>query len=103
MSTIVPETYVLYLIAIGVVVSIGKSLIKEEMDSFRVIIGKAIVTGATSLIAGSLLLFFSNLSPIAVLGIASAFATLGVEGSIKLIKDFTIKHINKTGDKSEDK
>ena len=40
MSTIVPETYVLYLIAIGVVVSIGKSLIKEEMDSFRVIIGR---------------------------------------------------------------
>lgn len=76
-------------------ISIGKSLIQQEMDSFRVILGKAIITGATSLMAGSLLLFWSNLTPVAILGIASAFATLGVEGTIKLIKDFTRKQLEK--------
>lgn len=45
--------------------------------------------------AGSLLLFWSNLTPVAILGIASAFATLGVEGTIKLIKDFTRKQLEK--------
>lgn len=102
MSTVVPETYVLYLILIGVVISIGKSLIKEEMDSARVIVGKAIVTGATSLIAGSLLLFWSSLPPIAIFGVASAFATLGVEGSIKLIKDYTRKQLAKEDNDKEE-
>lgn len=93
MSSGVPETYILYLVLVGVVVSIGKSLIKEEMDSFRIIVGKAIVTGAMSLMAGGLLLFYSTLPPLAILGVASAFATFGVEGSIKLIKDFTRKRM----------
>lgn len=94
MSTVVTETYILYLVLVGVIVSIGKSLIKEEMDSFRIIVGKAIVTAAMSLMAGGLLLFYSTLSPLAILGVASAFATFGVEGSIKLIKDFTRKRVN---------
>ena len=71
------------------------------MDSFRVIVGKAIVTGATSLIAGSLLLFWSSLPPIAIFGVASAFATFGVEGSIKLIKDFTKKQLTKEDNDKE--
>lgn len=93
MSAGVLETHVLYLVLVGVVVSIGKSLIKEEMDSFRIIVGKAIVTAAMALMAGGLLLFYSTLPPLAILGVASAFATFGVEGSIKLIKDFTRKRM----------
>ncbi|WP_418219833.1 holin [Burkholderia vietnamiensis] len=62
----------------GALIGIAKLLVSSEQITFRVIVGRALLGSATSMVAGVALLQIPNLDPLALLGIGSA---LGIVGS----------------------
>ena len=87
------EKTLLTLIVIGALIGVSKLLVSTEPLSFRLLFGRAVLGSATSLIAGVVLLQIPEISPLALLGIASA---LGIMGST-VIEHYLIKTINKWG------
>ncbi|MBR8084574.1 phage holin family protein [Burkholderia vietnamiensis] len=72
------EKTFLELIIMGALIGIAKLLVSSEQLTFRVIVGRALLGSATSMVAGVALLQIPNLDPLALLGIGSA---LGIVGS----------------------
>ncbi|RQS69226.1 holin [Burkholderia sp. Bp8963] len=72
------EKTILELIIMGALIGIAKLLVSSEQLTFRVIVGRALMGSATSMVAGIALLQIPNLDPLALLGIGSA---LGIVGS----------------------
>ncbi|WP_269501123.1 holin [Burkholderia sp. IMCC1007] len=72
------EKTFLELIIMGALIGIAKLLVSSEHLTFRVIVGRALMGSATSMVAGVALLQIPNLDPLALLGIGSA---LGIVGS----------------------
>lgn len=72
------EKTFLELIVMGALIGIAKLLVSSEQLTFRVIVGRALLGSATSMVAGIVLLQIPNLDPLALLGIGSA---LGIVGS----------------------
>ncbi|MBR8085169.1 phage holin family protein [Burkholderia vietnamiensis] len=72
------ERTFLELIVMGALIGIAKLLVSSEQLTFRVIVGRALMGSATSMVAGIALLQIPNLDPLALLGIGSA---LGIVGS----------------------
>ena len=74
------------LFVIGMIIAIGKILASDEKTSMKVIVGKAILNGCTSLMAGMLLLTFTSACPLVIVGFGAFLGTLGTEASIAWIK-----------------
>ncbi|MFM0326074.1 phage holin family protein [Caballeronia glebae] len=72
------EKTILELIIMGALIGIAKVLVGSETLTFRLIIGRAVLGSATSMVAGVVLVQIPNLDPIALLGVGSA---LGIVGS----------------------
>ncbi|KVD35416.1 holin [Burkholderia ubonensis] len=72
------EKTILELSIMGALIGIAKLLVSSEQLTFRVIIGRALLGSATSMVAGVVLLQIPELPPLALLGIGSA---LGIVGS----------------------
>ncbi|MEN8282387.1 holin [Acinetobacter gerneri] len=87
------EKTFLTVILIGGLIGMGKLLVSTEKLTFRLVIGRTILGSATSLIAGLVLLQIPDISPIALLGIASA---LGILGST-FIEEYLKKRVSKWG------
>ena len=68
---------ILMLIVIGGLIGMSKLLVSKEPLSVRLLIGRTILGSATSLIAGVVLLQIPNVSPLALIGLASALGILG--------------------------
>lgn len=65
------------LIVIGSLIGLGKALDGNQPFSFRVALGRALITGGLSVAAGGVLAFIPILPPMAVLGLGAMFASLG--------------------------
>ena len=87
------EKNLLTILIIGGLIGIGKLLVSNEPLTFRLIIGRTILGSASSLIAGVILLQIPDISPLALIGIASA---LGILGSA-FIEDILRKKASKFG------
>lgn len=74
------------LFVIGMIIAIGKVLASDEKTSMKVIVGKAILNGCTSLMAGMLLITFTSASPLVVVAFGAFLGTLGTEGTIAWVK-----------------
>lgn len=72
------ERTFLALVVTGALIGIAKLLVSSEVLTFRLILGRALLGSATSMVAGVVLVQIPDLSPIALLGIGSA---LGIVGS----------------------
>ncbi|WP_322105841.1 holin [Paraburkholderia sp. J41] len=72
------EKKFLELVVLGALIGIAKLLVSSERLTFRLILGRAVLGSATSMIAGVVLLQIPDLDPLALLGIGSA---LGIVGS----------------------
>lgn len=68
----------LLLCAAGAFVGLGKSLMAAGPLSRRAVAGRVILGAMTSLVAGGVLLTFSDAHPLAFIGIGSGLALLGV-------------------------
>ncbi|RQQ30532.1 phage holin family protein [Burkholderia stagnalis] len=71
------EKTILELIIMGALIGIAKLLVSSEQLTFRVIVGRALLGSATSMVAGIVLLQIPDLPPLALLGIGSAFGIIG--------------------------
>ena len=63
---------ILMLIVIGGLIGMSKLLVSKEPLSVRLLIGRTILGSATSLIAGVVILQIPNVSPLALIGLASS-------------------------------
>lgn len=68
---------ILMLIVIGGLIGMSKLLVSKEPLSVRLLIGRTILGSATSLIAGVVILQIPNVTPLALIGLASALGILG--------------------------
>ena len=84
---------ILMLIVIGGLIGMSKLLVSKEPLSVRLLIGRTILGSATSLIAGVFILQIPNVSPLALIGLASA---LGILGST-FIEEYLKKNVDKWG------
>lgn len=66
------------LVVIGALIGVAKLLVGSEALTVRLILGRAVLGSATSMVAGVVLVQIPDLNPIALLGIGSA---LGIVGS----------------------
>ncbi len=73
------EKSLLMLGMIGVMIAMGKLLVSEEHLSFRLILGRAILGAATSMIAGVGLIQFPDLNPLALYGIGCGLGIVGAQ------------------------
>ena len=68
---------ILMLIVIGGLIGMSKLLVSKEPLYVRLLIGRTILGSATSLIAGVVIMQIPNVSPLALIGLASALGILG--------------------------
>lgn len=73
------------LIGMGVIIGLGKLLASNEKFTWRLAIGRAIVSAGLAVAAGSLLAFVPGMSQMAILGLAAASSVLGEQFLEKLI------------------
>lgn len=73
------------LAGLGVVIAIGKLLVSDEKFSWRLAIGRSIVSAGLAVAAGSILAFIPGVSMLGVVGLASACAVLGEQFLEKII------------------
>ncbi|HEF4732925.1 hypothetical protein [Burkholderia multivorans] len=73
------------LIGMGVVIGLGKLLASNEKFTWRLAIGRSIVSAGLAVAAGSLLAFIPGMSQMAVIGLAAASSVLGEQFLEKLI------------------
>lgn len=87
------EKSILMIVVIGGLIGMSKLLVTKEPLSVRLVIGRTILGSATSLIAGVILLQMPDISPLALVGVASA---LGILGST-FIEEYLKKNVDKWG------
>jgi hypothetical protein len=73
------------LVGMGVIIGLGKLLASDEKFTWRLAIGRAIVSAGLSVAAGAIIAFIPGLSQMAILGLAAASAVLGEQFIEKLI------------------
>ncbi|AYX32596.1 holin [Burkholderia pseudomallei] len=73
------------LIGMGVVIGLGKLLASNEKFTWRLAIGRSIVSAGLAVAAGSLLAFVPGVGQLAIIGLAAASAVLGEQFLEKLI------------------
>lgn len=71
------EKTFLELVVMGALIGIAKLLTSSEQITIRVIIGRALLGSAASLVAGMLLIRIPNIEPLALLGAGSALGIVG--------------------------
>ena len=79
------------LVFIGAMIGIGKLLVSDEQLTVRLALGRMILGVGVSLIPGALLLHFSKIEPLALIGLASAFGILGSTFIEQYLKRLTKK------------
>jgi len=74
------------LATMGALIAVAKLLVSSEHITVRVVVGRAILGSATSLLAGVVLIKIPNIPPLALLSIGSAFGIVGQQFIEKLIR-----------------
>jgi hypothetical protein len=70
----------LYMLAIlGAMVGLGKLLASDEHITVRLVLARAMMGSATSMVAGVALIQFPDLNPVALLGLGSALGIVGAQ------------------------
>jgi hypothetical protein len=70
----------------GALIGVAKLLVSSEELTFRVIIGRAILGSATSMLAGAVLLQIPNINPLALLAIGSGLGIVGQQYIERLLR-----------------
>ena len=86
------ERSIMELAATGAAIGVAKMLVSGEELSFRVILGRAILGSATSMLAGVMLMQFPAMPPLALLAVGSG---LGIVGQ-QYIEKWIIRKAKKT-------
>ena len=71
---------------IGVIAGIGQLLASDETLSVRIVAGRAISSASLGLGAGMLLIWYPNINPMAMCGLAALLASVGTSGLERIIQ-----------------
>ena len=91
------EKGLVYLLALGALIAVGKLLSGNEVLTVRLIIGRALLGSATSTVAGVVLVQFPSLPLPALISIGSALGIIGaqyLEAWMKRKADIALKGEN---------
>lgn len=80
------------LLIMGAVIGIGKLLVSNDPITLRLILGRALLGAATSMVAGVGLAQFPDLPPMALYGIGSALGIVGSQFLELWLKRWMNKH-----------
>ncbi|MCA6972125.1 phage holin family protein [Pectobacterium carotovorum] len=81
-----PDKSILSLFLIGALIVVGKVLAGGEPVTLRLFIGRVLLGGFVSMVAGVALVQFPNLSPVAINGIGAALGIAGYQAIELMIK-----------------
>ncbi|MCE9730642.1 phage holin family protein [Pectobacterium aroidearum] len=81
-----PDKSILSLFLIGALIVVGKVLAGGEPVTLRLFIGRVLLGGFVSMVAGVALVQFPTLSPVAINGIGAALGIAGYQAIELLIK-----------------
>lgn len=81
-----------YLLIMGAAIGIGKLLVSNDPITLRLILGRALLGAATSMVAGVGLAQFPGLPPLALYGIGSALGIVGSQFLELWLKRWMNKH-----------
>ncbi|MGD1827323.1 Holin [Chromobacterium violaceum] len=73
------EKGMLALLVVGALIGLGKLLVSNEQITTRLAVGRAILGGATSTVAGVALMQFPNLPLPALVGLGAGLGILGAQ------------------------
>lgn len=71
---------------IGAMIGLGQLLSSEEKLTPRIIVGRALSSGGLATGAASLLIWYPDISPVALAGIAAVAASLGTSFLEKMVQ-----------------
>ena len=74
-----------YIAGLGLLIGLGKLLASKETFSWRLAVGRAIVSAGLAVAAGAILAFMPGVSQLAIIGLAAASAVLGEQFLEKMI------------------
>lgn len=77
------------LVGVGSIVGLGQLLVSNEKLTFRIALGRAIVSGGVGLAAAGILSFLPELSFYAQMGLASMLASLGTSSLERILQRLT--------------
>lgn len=80
------EKEVLKLIVIGAVIGLGKLFLGGERMTVRLLLGRMIIGAGLSTSAGAALIMFNELSPTALVGVASIIGIMGQQALEVLVQ-----------------
>lgn len=69
----------LTLLVVGAAIGLGKLLVSDDQITTRLIIGRSLLGSAASLMAGVVVLQVPDISPLALIGIASGLGIVGAQ------------------------
>ncbi|ACS85897.1 phage holin family protein [Musicola paradisiaca] len=90
------------LFIIGMLIAVGKVLAGSEPITLRLFVGRVLLGGFVSMMAGIALVQFPDLSPVAINGIGAALGIAGYQ-TIELIIQRRIRQLNEKNANQEDK
>lgn len=74
-----PEKSLFMLVGVGAMIGLGKLLASDETITVRLVFGRTVMGAAASMVAGTVLIQFPGLNPVALIGIGSAFGIVGAQ------------------------
>ncbi|MCW8965194.1 MAG: phage holin family protein [Candidatus Pacearchaeota archaeon] len=77
---------ILLMLVVGIVAGMGQLLASDEKLSPRIVVGRAISSGSLGLVAGMLLIWYPNIDPFAMCGLAALLASIGTSGLERIIQ-----------------
>ncbi len=83
----------------GAVIGVAKLLVSSEELTFRVIVGRAILGSATSIVAGLVLIQFPSIPPLALLAVGSGLGILGQQYIEKALRKKAAQFLSPEGEK----
>lgn len=82
---------VAWLAAVGAMIGVGQLLRSKEPITWRLAMGRAVVSAGLAMAAGSVLVWIPGLPFAALIGIGAGIASLGTSGVEKLLRHYTSK------------
>jgi len=79
---------VVWMILVAIIAGFGQLLASEEKLTWRIVIGRALSSGALATTAGTALIWYPDINPLSLIGISAVIASLGTSGLERLFQSF---------------
>lgn len=79
---------IIWMILVAIVAGVGQLLASEEKLTWRIVLGRALSSGALAMSAGTALIWYPDLNPMQLIGISAVLASLGTSGLERLFQSF---------------